>query len=256
MMGDKEEIMMLDQKLFGQRLRERRKAMGLRQSDVAAGILVTEQAVSKWEKGDSLPDLNNLVLLARLLRVSVDELLDVNCSEQIIDRIQVCGAVIDVVQRPAIILAGKILHAGDYDTYQAFDAAIGDMTGEAEKLVLGQVKAPVLPVRDIHLSVNFWLPEDMRAYGFMRETTSADQPDGIDVYKVPASVFLRAYTDAATANLLVKERCEVWELFAYLRSYVMPAHGFREASNGAQEMEVFDTPSHQTGYAYLPVQYK
>lgn len=247
---------MLEQKRFGQRLKERRKAMGLRQSDIAAGILVTEQAISKWEKGDSLPDLNNLVLLARLLRVSVDELLDVSRSEQIIDRIQVCGAVIDIVQRPETILAGRILNARDYDAYGAFDAAIGSMTREAEKHVLDAVAAPALPVRDIHLSVNFWLPEDQRAYGFVRETMSDEQPDGMDVYRMPTTLFLRAYTDGATASLLVKERCEVWELFAYLRNYVMPAHGLREASNGGQEMEVFDTPGHQTGYAYLPVEYR
>lgn len=30
-------------------------------------------------------------------------------------------------------------------------------------------------------------------------------------------------------------------------------HGFLMAKNGAQEMEIFDTSGHKTGYAYMPV---
>ena len=33
----------------------------------------------------------------------------------------------------------------------------------------------------------------------------------------------------------------------------MPANGFRMADNGAQELEVFDSFEHRTGYAYMPV---
>ena len=70
---------------------------------------------------------------------------------------------------------------------------------------------------------------------------------------MPPSLFLRARTEPEMAHLLAKERCETWELFAYLRDYVMPAQGLRMNGNGAQEMEVFDTFDHQSGYACLPV---
>lgn len=242
---------MLDQRKFGQRLRERRKMMGLRQSDVAEGIRVTEQAVSKWEQGDSLPDLENFMLLARLLGVSADELLGVDAGEQIVRRIQVGGAVIELVRRPETLYAGKLLYARDC---LDFDAEIERMQGQPERDTYNRIHAPTLPLKDIHLSVNFWLSEDQRAYGFVRETTSDEQPEGLDVYRMPASLFLRAHTDQGTARLLAKEKCEIWELFAYLRDYVMPAQGLRMNDNGAQEMEVFDTFDHQSGYAYLPVQ--
>ena len=244
---------MLELKGFGLRLRERRKMMGLRQSDVAQGIRVTEQAVSKWEQGDSLPDLENFMLLARLLRISADELLGIDAGEQIVRRIPVGGAVIELVRRPEAVYAGKILYACDCKN---FDEAIGRMMGQPERDVYDLVQAPALPIRDIHMSVNFWLPEERRAYGFVRETTSDEQPEGLAVYRMPASLFLRAYTDAPTASLLAKETCEIWELFAYLRDYVMPAQGLRMNANGAQEMEVFDTFDHHTGYAYLPVRYE
>ena len=42
----------------------------------------------------------------------------------------------------------------------------------------------------------------------------------------------------------------------YIRNYFMPTHGFKMAENGAQEMEVFDTAAHTTGYAYMPVMRK
>ena len=241
---------MFDQRAFGERLRQRRKAMGFRQSDVAKSIRVTEQAVSKWEQGDSLPDLENFTLLTRLLGMSADELLGADISEKVVKRIQVGGAVIDLVKRPETLYAGRILYARDQEN---FDEMIERTMGQPERDIYDQVQAPMLPLRDIHLSVNFWLPEDQRAYGFVRETVSDEQPDSLDVYRMPASLFLRAHTEYGMAHLLAKDKCEVWELFAYLRDFVMPAQGLRMSPNGAQEMEVFDTFDHQTGYAYLPV---
>lgn len=55
------------------------------------------------------------------------------------------------------------------------------------------------------------------------------------------------------AQLMTKEECETWELFTYIRDYFMPNHGFTMADNGAQELEVFDTSEHRSGYAYMPV---
>lgn len=33
----------------------------------------------------------------------------------------------------------------------------------------------------------------------------------------------------------------------------MPSHGFKTAENGAQELEVFDTFEHKSGYIYMPM---
>ena len=110
-----------------------------------------------------------------------------------------------------------------------------------------------MPLTDIQLSVNFWRDESSRAFGSVREVTTEDQPEGVDVYKMPASLYIRAYTDKGTAQLIAKEKCEIWELFAYIRDFFMPAHGSTMADNGAQELEVFDSFEHRTGYAYMPV---
>ena len=59
---------------FGNKLYELRKARGLSQEDLASHLEVTRQTVSKWELGDSTPDLDKLVLLAELFEISLDEL--------------------------------------------------------------------------------------------------------------------------------------------------------------------------------------
>lgn len=58
-----------------QRLVDRRKAAGLSQEALAAQLGVNRQAVSKWERSESSPDTDNLIALAALYGVSLDELL-------------------------------------------------------------------------------------------------------------------------------------------------------------------------------------
>lgn len=57
-----------------ERLRELRQAHGYSQEELAEKILVTRQAISKWERGDALPDTENLIALAEIYGVSIDEL--------------------------------------------------------------------------------------------------------------------------------------------------------------------------------------
>ena len=60
---------------MAQRLVNRRKAAGLSQEALAAQLGVSRQAVSKWERSESSPDTDNLIALAALYGVSLDELL-------------------------------------------------------------------------------------------------------------------------------------------------------------------------------------
>ena len=60
---------------MAQRLVDRRKAAGLSQEALAAQLGVSRQAVSKWERSESSPDTDNLIALAALYGVSLDELL-------------------------------------------------------------------------------------------------------------------------------------------------------------------------------------
>ena len=59
---------------FPESLFELRRDRGLSQEDLASQIGVSRQAVSKWETGEAMPDLNKLLLLADALGVSLDRL--------------------------------------------------------------------------------------------------------------------------------------------------------------------------------------
>lgn len=48
---------------------------GLSQEALAERLGVSRQAVSKWERGESSPDTDNLIALARLYNISLDALL-------------------------------------------------------------------------------------------------------------------------------------------------------------------------------------
>ena len=60
-----------------QRLAELRRAKGYSQESLAHKLGLSRQAVSKWERAESSPDTENLIALAKLYSVSLDELLRV-----------------------------------------------------------------------------------------------------------------------------------------------------------------------------------
>ncbi len=53
-----------------------RKSFGLSQEDLAEKLGISRQAISKWECAESAPDMDNLMALAKLYDISVDELLN------------------------------------------------------------------------------------------------------------------------------------------------------------------------------------
>lgn len=59
---------------FNNRLYELRKQRGLSQEELASRLNVTRQTVSKWEVGDSTPDMEKLTLISDLFDISLDEL--------------------------------------------------------------------------------------------------------------------------------------------------------------------------------------
>lgn len=58
------------------RLFQYRKANGYSQEELASKIGVSRQAISKWERGESSPDTDNLIALARLYQITIDELIN------------------------------------------------------------------------------------------------------------------------------------------------------------------------------------
>ncbi len=61
---------------IGQFISEKRKSLGLTQQELAEKLQITNKAVSKWETGDGMPDIQILQALANELGITVDEILN------------------------------------------------------------------------------------------------------------------------------------------------------------------------------------
>lgn len=59
------------------RLKELRTKNNYSQTYVAEQLKISRQAISRWENGNATPDLDNLILLAKLYNTSVDDILGV-----------------------------------------------------------------------------------------------------------------------------------------------------------------------------------
>ena len=61
---------------FGQKLKFARKEADLTQERLSDKLMVSRQAVTKWESDRGMPDIENLKNLSKILNVSLDYLLD------------------------------------------------------------------------------------------------------------------------------------------------------------------------------------
>ena len=59
---------------FNNKLYELRKQKGFSQEELANRLNVSRQTVSKWEVGESTPDMEKLVAISDLFEISLDEL--------------------------------------------------------------------------------------------------------------------------------------------------------------------------------------
>ena len=65
----------MDNNKIGKFIASRRKELGLTQQALADKLFVTDKAISKWERGLSLPDITLLEKLSKILKVDIEDLL-------------------------------------------------------------------------------------------------------------------------------------------------------------------------------------
>ncbi len=101
----------IDKEKFGKFISELRKEKGMTQKELAEKLYISDKAVSKWERGHSIPDITLLIPLAEIFGISVTELLecqriektdglDVEKTDDIVKK--VIGMSEDVSDRPRI----------------------------------------------------------------------------------------------------------------------------------------------------------
>lgn len=67
--------MNIDSQKVGNQIALLRKSKGLTQNELGERLNISFQAVSKWERGESLPDVSILLDLANILQTTVDNIL-------------------------------------------------------------------------------------------------------------------------------------------------------------------------------------
>lgn len=72
----------IDKEKFGIFVSQLRKEQGITQKELAQKVYVSDKAVSKWERGLSMPDITLLIPLSQALGVTVTELLECRRLEQ------------------------------------------------------------------------------------------------------------------------------------------------------------------------------
>ena len=66
---------MFDTKKFGAYLAAKRKYMGMKQSELAKKVNLTRQSISKYETGESFPDISVIIQFAEIFGITIDELI-------------------------------------------------------------------------------------------------------------------------------------------------------------------------------------
>lgn len=67
---------MLHSKSIGNKIAEARKKINLSQAELAQQVSISPQAVGKWERGESMPDITTLNRLAEIFGVDLNHFSD------------------------------------------------------------------------------------------------------------------------------------------------------------------------------------
>ena len=66
---------------FGENLKIIRKNKKMSQEELAEKLNVSRQSVSKWETGESYPEMNNILELCRIFNIKINELIHQDMSD-------------------------------------------------------------------------------------------------------------------------------------------------------------------------------
>ncbi len=87
----------MDAKKLGSFIVERRKALNMTQADLAEKLHVTDKAVSRWERGLGLPDINTIEPLASALEVGIAEIMKTERIEEARTEQETTAAIKDII---------------------------------------------------------------------------------------------------------------------------------------------------------------
>ena len=98
---------------FENRLYELRKQKGLSQEELASRLDVTRQTVSKWELGETAPDIKQAQILSQIFNISLDELTGNDTKGVIYEKVsnteRLAGTVIRILKALGIFFIAFVI---------------------------------------------------------------------------------------------------------------------------------------------------
>ncbi len=116
-------------------IRELRKKKGMSQKELAEACCVHQTAVSQWENGRTLPDINSLRMLAKILEVSVEVLIG---SEESESKNRIQG-----FDRITAQSASQRLGKSEYFALSVTDESMAPAIQNGDTVIISRSKIPV-----------------------------------------------------------------------------------------------------------------
>lgn len=95
---------------FGEKVKQLREEKGMTQQTMAESLYVTRQAVSRWECGARYPDLLTAKKIARILDVSLDELLSGEKMKEKVEKEPVLAKPIENIFQTMLYTAAAMIY--------------------------------------------------------------------------------------------------------------------------------------------------
>ncbi len=94
---------------LGKNILSLRKKSGLSQEQLGEKVDVTRQTISNWENESTVPNPEQLKLLARTFHVSVDELIENDLTNVVLSKVRVTEAQTNSIKRVAKWILGVVI---------------------------------------------------------------------------------------------------------------------------------------------------
>ena len=98
---------------IGNKIMELRKKNGLSQEELAEKIGVARQTISKWELGETSPDLKQSKELSKIFKVSLDELVDNDIKDVLVEKTSnveiLAGLILKIIKIIGCFILGFII---------------------------------------------------------------------------------------------------------------------------------------------------
>ena len=136
---------------FGEKVKQIREEQGMTQQTLAEKLYVTRQAVSRWERGARYPELLTAKKIARVLNVSLDELLSGEELKENIEKEPILTQPIENIVQTMLYTIAVIIYLllciySAYSFLRPNKALIGTMAGKISLITISSDA-----IRVIHL---------------------------------------------------------------------------------------------------------